>query len=456
MEDFFIPEKTILLGDKGTGKTAFHKALQHDDFFKLLVEKTQRKHLNYKVFNVTNYGNDNDNDNFEILGLDEKHIKNELFIKKFWIFYIWNAISGRSDMKSGHEYLVVDLLRTDALSNITKIVEDDEKFDLIENELFNFNDKLKLNDNRLIITFDRLDNIVKPHLWNNIVSPLIKLCIKSSWSNIYPKLFLRRDLYARLGNLTNKNSFNPRTIDLEWSKNEVYSYFLKIVFTFGRNDFYDYLDDNLNKSLVNEIKKRINKKSSRNQLPLDTYLIQPIINLFFGSPKHKKNGKISSAYEDLYRNIQSADKTVNLRPFLDLLKYAIKDQKAQDHEKQFRKNSIIGLAYCTSRDVRKKAVEQYLEDLWVEEGNELVKYFCKDLSENNVGKEYKKSRLDERLFEGLLQEIRENNSHEAIIEETTVNDFKQILIANKIITPYMVGSKTRYGYAYLYTNYLGV
>ena len=456
MEDFFIPEKTMLLGDKGTGKTAFYKALQHDDFFNLLVEKTQRKHLNYKVFNITNYGNDNDNDNFEILGLEESYIKNELFIKKFWIFYIWNAISDRSFIESSNKKFIVDLSKSDALSKIVEVVEDNEIFNLIESELYLFNDALKLNDNRLIITFDRLDNIVKPHLWNNIVSPLIKLCIKSSWSNIYPKLFLRRDLYARLGNLTNKNSFNPKTIDLEWSKNEVYSYFLKIIFTFSGDDFYDYLYDNLNKSLVDEIKKRLNKKLSRNQLPLDTYLIQPIINLFFGPPRPKRNGKISSAYEDLYRNIQSADNTVNLRPFLDLLKYAIKEQETQDHEKRFRKNSIIGLAYCTSRDVRKRAVEKYLEDLWVEEGNELVKYFCQDLSNNRVGEKYKRGRLDEKLFDELLQEIRKINSHESVVEETTMNDFKQILIANKIITPYMVGSKTRYGYAYLYTNYLGV
>ena len=36
MEDFFIPEKTILLGDKGTGKTAFYKALQITSFFGIM------------------------------------------------------------------------------------------------------------------------------------------------------------------------------------------------------------------------------------------------------------------------------------------------------------------------------------------------------------------------------------------------------------------------------------
>ncbi|WP_240995869.1 hypothetical protein, partial [Pseudomonas viridiflava] len=79
MEDLFIPEKSILLGDKGTGKTAFYKALQYDSFFQMLISKAQKTHLDYNVLNVTNF----DDDNFEFLGFDE-HVRDELFIKRFW------------------------------------------------------------------------------------------------------------------------------------------------------------------------------------------------------------------------------------------------------------------------------------------------------------------------------------------------------------------------------------
>lgn len=452
MEDFFIPEKVLLLGDKGTGKTAFYLALQQDEFFNLLLEKSQKKHLNYRVFNATNY----ENDRFEILGLHDEYLKNELFIKKFWIYYIWNAIYTRYGVSSINPQFNVDLSKTNSISEIVRIVNDDECFALIEDELTKFNDTLRASDERLIITFDRLDNIVKPYLWNSIISPLIKLCVKFSWSNICPKLFLRRDLYGRLGNLTNKNSFVPRVIDLEWSKNEIYSYFLKIIFTVSGEKFYQYLSKGLSSSLVVEIRRKLNKRGVRNQLPLDTYLIMPVINTFFGAPKANRRGKVSSAYEDLYRNIQSADKTVNLRPFLDLLNYAIKEQEAKDEMKGFRGESIIGIAYCTSREVRKMAVVKYLEDLWVEEGNELVRYFCEGLANNQVSPKYKRSKLDEKMFEGLLQEIKDINSDAETVVKATMNEFKQILIANKIITPYMVGSKTRYGFAYLYTNYLGM
>ncbi|MBM7074651.1 hypothetical protein JQC92_22010 [Shewanella sp. 202IG2-18] len=326
----------------------------------------------------------------------------------------------------------------------------------IEKELEVFNSELKRNDQRLIITFDRLDNIVKPYLWNDIVSPLIKLCMKFRWSNIFPKLFLRRDLYDRLGNLTNKNSFKTRVIDLEWSRNEIYSYFLKVVFTLSGDKFKQYLKPKLTLANFTLIEKRLRKKGARNQLPLETNLIQPIINAFFGSPKPKPNGKQSSAYEDLYRNIQSADDTVNLRPFLDLLKHAVMEQKKEDTEKKYRKDSILGLAYCTSKSVRREAVLQYLSDLWTEQGNEFVRYFCEDVSANKGKAAQKRSKMDEKLFEILLTDIKDRHADVPSVAKNTISDFKQILIANKIITPYMVGNKNRYRFAYLYSNYFGV
>ncbi|EOC0040625.1 hypothetical protein ACI0X2_002647, partial [Cronobacter turicensis] len=313
-------------------------------------------------------------------------------------------------------------------------------------------------DKRLIITFDQLDNIVKPFLWNDVISPLVKIAMRFSYENIHPKLFLRRDLYQRLGNLTNKNSFSPRIIDLEWTQNEIFSYFLKIVFNYSKDNFFSFLSDNLPSStLVQQIHRKLKTKGIiHNQLPLDKYLIQPVINAFFGAPRPKNNGRLSTAYEDLFRNIQSADKTVNLRPFIDLLTNAIREQDEQDIEKQYRKNSIIGLAYCTSKQVRKNAVVKYLEDLWNEKGNEFVKCFCLDLSNNKVSPGFKRNVLNESSFDRLLEEIKKNHDDDEIIKAGTLSEFKQVLIANKIITPYMVGSKTRYGFAYLYTNYFGI
>lgn len=453
MEDFLLTEKTILLGDKGTGKTAFYKALQNEGFFNLLISKSQKKHLGFSTINITNF----EKDNFEFLGFEEI-IKDELLIKRFWMFFIWNAICTKSHYQSENKNLLVTLDNFAAQDKILLIIKDSDKYSKIEQELENINERLKRSDKRLIINFDQLDNIVKPFLWNDVISPLVKIAIRFPYDFIHPKLFLRRDLYERLGNLTNKNAFSTRIINLEWSQNEIFSYFLKIVFSYSKNNFFKFLNISIsNKELIKQVSKKLKTKDhEHNQLPLDKYLIQPVINAFFGDPKPKKNGAMSTAYEDLYRNIQSADKTVNLRPFIDLITSAIKMQEEQDEEKKYRKNAIIGLAYCTSSQVRKDAVVNYLEDLWNEKGNEFVKIFCLDIANNKVNISYKKNVLSGEAFDNLLDEIKNNNNDVEEIRNGTLEEFKQILIANKIITPYMVGSKTRYGFAYLYTNYLGI
>lgn len=453
MEDLLIPEKCILLGDKGTGKTAFYKALQIDSFFRVLISKAQKTHIDYHVLNITNF----ENDNFEFLALDE-FIKDELSIKRFWMFFIWNAICSRSDYGGQNNDLLINLGSLAAQDKIKALLNDPDAYTRIEEELNEINARLKREDRRLIVTFDQLDNIVKPFLWNDVIAPLVKIVMRFPYEFIHPKLFLRRDLYERLGNLTNKSSFSARAIDLEWSQNEIFSYFLKIVFIYSKENFFTFLEHSLsNPELLTQIRRKLKTKDhEHNQLPLDKYLIQPVINAFFGAPKPKRNGTSSTAYEDLYRNIQSADKTVNLRPFIDLITNAIKEQEEQDSEKKYRKESILGLAYCTSKQVRKNAVVNYLEDLWNEKGNEFVKIFCMDLANNKVNGTYKRNMLNEDTFDKLLEDVKGNNCQDEIIKNGTLEEFKQILIANKIITPYMVGSKTRYGFAYLYTNYLGI
>lgn len=458
MEDFFIPEKTILLGDKGTGKTAFFKALQIENFFKKLEIKTQRKHLNYEVLNITNF----EEDGFRIFDFEDQ-IDNDLFINKFWIYLIWNAICSRGDYISENKNFITFLDKTKSTTQeteIKKIINNNSSFSLIESELFDINNKYKSKDCRLIITFDRLDNIVEPKLWNKIISPLVKLCIISKWNRIFPKLFLRRDLYERLGNLTNKNSFSTRIINLEWSRNEMFSYFLKMVFLSSKDDFFKYLESHSDPKVINikEIRNKLKTKEIvHNQLPLETNLIKPIINQFFGDPKSKNNKSLNTAYDSLYRNIQSADYTVNLRPFIDLIKYAIDFQDKKDNEQKNRKESILSIIYCTNGSVRASAVTTYLSDLWSEEGNEFVKLFCIDFSNDKVDDKYKKNMLAGHEFDSLVLDVKNRNyKNEPSLKDLTIEDLKQILIANKIITPYIKGNKIKYAFAYLYTNYLKI
>ena len=217
-----------------------------------------------------------------------------MFIKKFWSFFIWNALcSDRSTFYTDNKDYLVDLSSTNSHEVITSIINDAKACVLIEADLENINKELRKNDQRLIITFDQLDNIVKPPLWNDVIAPLVKLVMRFTYSNIHPKLFLRRDLYERLGNLTNKNSFSTRLINLEWTQNEIFSYFLKMVFSYAEKPFFDFLSQvplSGGVELRNIRSKLKTKGIVHNQL-LDRYLIEPIVNAFFGAPRSKKNSK---------------------------------------------------------------------------------------------------------------------------------------------------------------------
>lgn len=94
----------------------------------------------------------------------DEYLKDELFVKKFWIFFIWQAIFTRGDFVSKIDIPMIDLSRTTAHNKIIKLVKNSELLDQIEDELYDINAQLNSSEQLLILTFDRLDNIVKPNL----------------------------------------------------------------------------------------------------------------------------------------------------------------------------------------------------------------------------------------------------------------------------------------------------
>ena len=124
---------------------------------------------------------------------------------------------------------------------------------------------------------------------------------------------MRRDLFEKLGNITNKQSLASQSIDLEWSSEEMYAFFFKVIYSKSNKAFTTFLNANLSKAFVsNEVYKRLRKKNSFNQLPDDEFLLKPIVNSFFGKP----NMNYVDAYEALYRNIRNANQTISPKTIL--------------------------------------------------------------------------------------------------------------------------------------------
>jgi len=459
MEDIFNQDKFILLGSKGTGKTAFYQALRQNDFFSKLRGKAQKNHTNYKVINIITLEGEKAGDKnkfFDVsANISQSDIKDpDFFYNRFWRVYIWSAIR-IDDSKTGFVSSVqAPSMKSDAVTAkfFKECIYQEEKFEAIENELYAIDKHLKSNDQYLIITFDQLDKVVKPSLWSTAISPLIKFCQIWNYDRISPKLFLRRDLFNKLGNLTNKASLEKQAINLEWTQEELYAFFFKVIFSQCQDTFFKYakITEKISEDDLGQIVKSIKKKNSYNQLPPDIYLLKPLVKVFFG----EYAGKSGETYDWIYTNLKNADGTISLRPFLDMIKFAVEIQYKQPflNKDQFPLLSSKCLMHAS---VREKSVEGHFIDLAKEEGNEYLKVIIEDIRDNKVPDNLKMSPLMEDDFESLMTDI--INRHQDLLKDVPLRELEDALKLNGIIfVKYVRGGKKQYTFVYLYKYYLGL
>lgn len=465
MEDIFNFDKLLLIGGKGTGKTAFYKALTNNKFVDNLKNKANKKQFKFTVIDIISLEEENKNKYFNTKNFNQENIKDkEFFYKRFWATYILNSIL--LEKSKIHEYSITDDLKTffpKKLTNSTEdklffedIIENDNKFNLIEKELSLIDAYLKKYDRNLIITFDQLDFIVKPILWSNIISPLIDYCRSLSYLKIKPKLFLRRDLYNKLTNLTNKNLLDSKTINLEWSKDEIFAFFFKIVFAYAKEDFFEVMIDykEFPIEIIETIMKKINQQNNYNQIPLDQNYLKALVSTFFGKYPNtfsKKNAKYEETYSWFYTSLANADKTISLRPFLDLIKFSIDRylEKGTDAYKP-----ILSPYFYNSNYNRQKCVEKYVEDLSNEQGNEDLKKIMEHIrSSSRFPNSLKFRRLQGKDYDTFFNYFLNNLD----LESKTKEDIEELLIVNGIISLHHVNMNTKaFSFAYLYKYYLNL
>ncbi|MFA0077378.1 hypothetical protein AB4427_04375 [Vibrio artabrorum] len=448
MLDLFLSDYNILLGGKGTGKTAFYKALQNNKFFNIMVERAEKKHLKYNIIHAIDDAKSKNARYFEVSNYLNEYLGDDSKMRKFWTVYLWLTVYQTG--KFGNSELSFEIQNNHQTSMKFKgLVESDDKFLQIENELKDAEDLLRRNDERLIVTFDQLDFVVDPSDWSLGISPLIRLCSSYNFDRIQPKLFLRRDLYSKLGNLTNKNALENKIINLEWSHEEMYAFLFKIVFAYSKEAFLDSLEGKLTENFIkSQILARLSKKNQFNQLTTDEHLLRRLTEVFFGNSQSSWN----NAYDELYTNIKNADQTISLRPFLDLIRLGI-DQQIKDEQK-LRKDCVLSIHYCMYKNVREQAVDRHFNDLALEAGNEVIKLFVEDIRNSKVDDRLKCSSLLQGEFEELVEAVKQNHPS---LQGYSTTHFEDMLVLNGIIfITYISGGRKKYSFAFLYKYYLGL
>lgn len=449
MEDLFNPDKILVLGNKGTGKSYIYRSLREKNIVNALQERANKTSLNCEFIHIID-----DHKRIDTIKFDNVDVPNDFFFERFWTVYIWNAImlDAPYDYKSSLNVVpIFDDVKT--ASRFKEIIASDESMVQIEEDLRNLNIYLKNKNSKIIIIFDELDSIVKPHMWSERISPLINLCRRMKYDSISPKLFLRSDLYEKISNLNNKNELANRTISIEWNQEELFAYFFKLILSKSWNEFFELmrLYQYYPNSYVNKVVKTIQNLSG--QPPLDDYVLRHLCATFFGRYSDTNNSpRFGESYDWFFKNLKNANDTISLRPFIDLISEALVHA--------FREDStdcpVLPQYYYTFGKTRAKAVEHHFRDLSSEKGNEdLIPIF--DYIREKAPAYLKREQLSQKDMFSLLDliladgKLKENKDRDSIISLLVVNGIIHIVFVR-------IGNNVyrNFHFALLYKYYLGL
>ena len=428
MEDLFNPDKILVLGNKGTGKSYIYRSLREKNIVNALQKRANKTSLNCEFIHIID-----DHKRIDTIKFDNVEGTNDFFFERFWTVYIWNAIMLDAPYDYHSSLEVVPIL-DDVItaSRFKETIASDEKMIMIEKDLNALNLYLNSKNSKIIIIFDELDSIVKPHMWSQRISPLINLCRRMKYDSISPKLFLRSDLYEKISNLNNKNELANRTISIEWNQEELFSYFFNLVLSKSWNEFFQLmrLYQFYPNFYINKVVKKI--EDLKGQPPLDDYVLRHLCATFFGRYADTNNSpRFGESYDWFFKNLKNANETISLRPFIDLISEAL-DHAFKDDDTDC---PILPQYYYTFGKTSANAVEHHFRDLSSEKGNEdLVPIF--DYIRAKAPSNLKREQLSQKdmftLLDLILKEgkLKENKDRDSIISLLVVNGIIHIVFVN--------------------------
>ena len=466
MKDIFKKEKFIIQGFKGTGKTYIYKALRESnkDIKDKLLSFASIKETGetYEFIDIISLKGSDEIKTFEFNTLKIEEIKNkQYYFTNFWKIYTWNSIFIDTEKKLDYKIkpeLEIKPMRgdTETKQRFEKIMNDDNLMIKVEKDLQKLDSYLDENKKNLFVLYDQLDNLIPPSNWKEVVSPLIDYWWNSiaRFKRISPKIFIRTDLYNRLQG-TNTTRLENNKIIIEWSKDEIYAYFFKLIFSdqASFNALFDFMGrkrSELRTFIINTKKYLV---EHFNQLQLDRNMIEPFMSIFFGESvtSYKRNYDLGKTYDWFYTNLRNADKaSISLRPFINLVNGALDDALKNNMPNIL---CILDQKFYATQANRNYAVEQHFKDLTREAFNEDLHYIFDYIRDK--GEKYRQIFLYKSELDELLKEIYEEYKDK--LESSNTEELKEILIANGIISENVKsGLKSIFYFPQLYKYWLAL
>jgi|GEM_PF-5068824 len=483
MEELVNPRKFLFVGSKGTGKTLMYDAMAEKIFTERLVQVTgrDRDHTEYHFVRAVREGDGAT----RFVHLTERFFEwkendPERFYRRFWMFFTWSAL--RQEVPTEwYEGSLMPFTIEDTAECERKIgeyLDDNDTFNAIEREIREMDTALKEKNKVVVIGFDGLDRVVNPRAqdWNTEVGPLIEWWRYETFSNIQPKLFLRRDLFEKMDHMTNRIELSTHIVALEWTCDEIYSYLFKILFRHAQQEFMTVVEEHFAEmphkfGIVNELKDML-AQSLDYQLPADVMFMRPLTEVFFGKFVGDMYNNHGECYDWLNLNLSDANSNLSLRPFLSMVENACKDslngnaevfvnQQALRPFTSDKRFTILTYIYFVNEVTRSKAAEDHVAELASDPGFHALQYILNyiryDAPPNLRVRYLKKFELDEILREVLLRHPADLLEVDEQWPEVRKMDFlRGILFQSGIMTQQGDGHFLRYVIPFLFKDYLGL
>ena len=455
LADIFKKEIFLVRGYKGTGKTLIYNALQNEKFTKKLsniyningdfIFLNIVSNNNYPQLEANNYTNIN-------LGLPEA-----TYYKRFWVIYVWNEIMKRANLSYKSEFQTIEVTNEETTRRNIEILMTTDTFLKIEKDLQNIDKLLKDTNKKLVISFDYLDDIVPLSTLskaNNAIKILMDWCRTLSYENVYPKIFIRTDLYNKIHGNNNPKGLENKVLSLDWNSDELFAYFFKIVYAKTKDKFINWLflqNDSEKADYILGIKKLLDENNG--QITLENKnILEFLVNNFFGEYIDIRNPNYGKTYTWFYNNLKSANDVFSLRPFIALLEKAILDAKKIKGFMSDEKQPILSGQFFASNAAREYAAEQHFIDIAREKDN-LIKMFAETMRGQNPALDsYRKMSLDEYRMKALIGKIYELNNDYAERREKWRPMLERLEEAG--IIRQNSSFHTTYSFAFLYKFYL--
>lgn len=220
----FDKNRFLILGEKGSGKTALYAALAHNNYAKSLARFCETSNANNDEWNRTEWIKGLDTDERFPSATNFKNLKEltDSQLRNYWLLLLSREVTNLVDVDFPQSPILQG-----RISTFRTLAIDDTLAEELE-EFLNLANKFLITQNKyIIVVYDYLDRLLteEANLRGRLVGALLGLWYEyqNRFSNLRSKIFLRKDIYDREipTGLTDKVKLDNFKQEIEWDQSQL-------------------------------------------------------------------------------------------------------------------------------------------------------------------------------------------------------------------------------------------